>query len=109
VLYSIAGLALLFLLYGFYQGTFRSVGKAFACDYSEDWVRASAIGFFSATVGLMQLVASLTAGLLWDRISHESVFLFGAGTSLIGTMALMIMVPSREPPGIRSVQAGEVT
>jgi MFS family permease len=95
---SIHVLVFMFLLYGLYQGTFRSVGKALACDYTPDRLRASAIGWFSTTVGLMQLVASLVAGLLWDKISHESVFLFGCASSFIGIMALMALVPSQRPP-----------
>jgi MFS family permease len=50
---SMAAVAGLFLLYGIYQGSFRSVGRAFA-----------AIGWFSATVGLCQLIASVVAGAL---------------------------------------------
>jgi MFS family permease len=108
VLQTAAGLALMFILYGLYQGIFRSVGKALASDYATEQVRASAIGFFSATVGLMQLVASLAAGLLWDRISHESVFIFGCGTSFIGAVALVLVIPSQGPTSGQSVQTGEM-
>jgi MFS family permease len=74
---------IMFLLYGLYQGTFRSVGKALACDYAPEQLRASAIGWFSATAGLMQLIACLIAGVLWDEVSHKSVFLFGGASSFI--------------------------
>jgi MFS family permease len=89
---SLIVVVVVFLLYGLYQSTFRSVGKALACDYAPEQLRASAIGWFSATAGLMQLVASLIAGALWDKVNHESVFLFGAASSFIGIVALMLMI-----------------
>jgi MFS family permease len=101
-------LVFMFLLYGLYQGTFRAVGKALASDYAPDQLRASAIGWFSTTVGLMQLIASLVAGLLWDKISHESVFLFGCVSSFIGIVALIVVIPSQRPPNVQSEQPKEV-
>jgi len=99
---SLSEVAAMFLLYGLYQGTFRSVGKALACDYSPEQLRASAIGWFSATAGLMQLVASLAAGALWDKVNHESVFLLGSASSFIGIVALMLMIQWRQAAAPRS-------
>jgi hypothetical protein len=36
-------------------------------------LRASGVGWYSTTVGLLQLVASVVAGMLWDRIGHAAV------------------------------------
>ncbi len=83
----------LFALYGLYQGIFRAVGKAFAADFVPDHLRASGIGWYSTTVGLMQLVASLVAGALWDRVGHIAVFAFGAIFAVIGSVALVALVP----------------
>jgi len=58
-------IAALFVFYGAYEGIFRSVGKAFASDFVPEHLRASGIGWYSTTVGLLQLVASVVAGLLW--------------------------------------------
>jgi MFS family permease len=99
---TLSGLAIMFLFYGLYQGTFRSIGKTLACEYTPDRLRASAIGWFSATVGLMQLAASLVAGLLWDKIGHESVFLFGVASSLMGIVALMLMLRQQPAPAVQS-------
>ena len=57
-------IAALFVFYGAYEGIFRSVGKAFASDFMPEHLRASGIGWYSTTVGLLQLVASIVAGLL---------------------------------------------
>ena len=67
-------IAALFVFYGMYQGIFRAVGKALASDFVPEHLRASGIGWYSTTVGLLQLVASVVAGLLWDRIGHGGVF-----------------------------------
>ncbi|MDP3941261.1 MAG: MFS transporter [bacterium] len=90
--HNILVIALLFGLYGVYQGTFRAVGKAFASDFVPQKLRASSIGWYSTTVGLSGLVASIIAGLLWDRVNHPSVFLFGAVSAILGIGALLLFV-----------------
>jgi MFS family permease len=86
----------LFVFYGLFQGIFRSVGKAFATDFVPERLRASSVGWYSATVGLMGLVANIIAGLLWDRVSHAAVFYYGAIFALIGCIALLILTPGRQ-------------
>ena len=88
-------IATLFVFYGLFQGIFRSVGKAFASDFVPKELRASGVGWYSATVGLLQLVASIVAGLLWDRISHAAVFYYGATFALVGIVGLLALVPRR--------------
>ena len=89
-------IAALFVLYGLYQGAFRAVGKALASDLVPRHLRASGIGWYSATVGLWQLVASVAAGLLCERIGHAAVFYFGALFAAVGIIALLALVP-RDP------------
>lgn len=90
-------IALLFVFYGVFQGIFRSVGKALASDLAPEQLRASAIGWYSTTVGLLQLAASIVAGLLWDHVSHEAVFIDGAGFALAGGAALLVLLPGQVP------------
>ncbi|MGO9674514.1 MAG: MFS transporter [Methylocella sp.] len=90
---SIFLIAALFGFYGLYQGMFRAVGKAFAADFAPDHLRASAIGWYSMTVGLLQLVASVVAGLLWDRVGHAAVFYYGAAFAIVGSVALLALIP----------------
>ncbi len=92
---NIAVIALLFVVYGLYQGIFRAVGKALAADLVPAQLRASGVGWYSTTYGLLQLVASLIAGLLWDQVGHQSVFLYGAAFGAIGLLAVLILVPAR--------------
>jgi MFS family permease len=90
---NIVLLAVLFLFYGLYQGIFRAVGKTLAADAVPVSLRATGIGWYSATVGLSQLLASIVAGVLWDRVSHAAVFFYGAVFAVAGTVGLYLFEP----------------
>jgi len=94
---DVAVLGALFGLYGAHQGIFRAVGKAFASDFVPDHLRASGIGWYGATVGLLQLLASLVAGVLWDQVGHAAVFFYGAASAIVGSVALLALVPRQRP------------
>jgi MFS family permease len=90
---NLVAIAAMFLFYGVYQGSFRSVSRALASDLAPEHLRASGIGWFSATVGLCQLIAGIVAGLLWDVLSHRSAFLYGIASAVAGIIATMVLVP----------------
>ena len=96
---NFAVIAALFVGYGLYQGTFRAVGKALASDLVPHRQRASGIGWYSTTVGLSGLVASIVAGLLWDHIGHAAVFIYAASFALVGGVALWILTDKPPRPG----------
>jgi MFS family permease len=85
----------LFVFYGAYEGIFRTVGKAFASDFMPEHLRASGVGWYSTTVGLLQLIASIIAGLLWDRIGHTAVFYYGAAFAVVGGVGLLVLSPAK--------------
>jgi MFS family permease len=95
---SIFLIAALFVLYGLYQGIFRAVGKALASDFVPEHLRASGVGWYSTTVGLLQLVASVVAGLLWDRVGHTAVFYYGAAFAFMGSIGLVVLIPAKHSP-----------
>ena len=86
---------MLFVLYGLHQGIFRAVGKALASDLVPEHLRASGLGWYSATIGSLQLVANIAAGVLWDRIGHQAVFYYGAAFAIMGSIALIVLLPAR--------------
>ncbi len=102
----IALIAGLFVLYGGYQGIFRAVGKAFAADIVPDRLRASGVGWYSTTVGLLQLVASLVACVLWDRIGHVAVFYYGAVFAVVGSIGLLVLIPGGQCRRLDAQHAG---
>jgi MFS family permease len=98
---NIGLIAALFAFYGLFEGIFRAVGKAYASDFVREQLRASGVGWYSTTVGLLQLVASVVAGVLWDQIGHSAVFYYGASFAVLGGIGLS-MLPAEQsgaPPG----------
>lgn len=95
---NVVAIAVLFTFYGLFQGIFRSVGKAFASDFVPELLRASAVGWYSAVVGLLGLVASVIAGLLWDHVSHAAVFYYGAIFAIAGSIGLLFIPRKRDRP-----------
>ena len=91
---NVGAIAVCFVLYGLYQGIARSVGKALATDLVPPTLRASGLGWYSATTGVVGLVASVVAGQLWDRVSHATVFFYGAAFAALGILALIGLVPA---------------
>ncbi len=92
---NIVLIAIFFIFYGFYQGIFRTVGKALVMDFVPKELQASGIGWYAANIGLSQLIASIVAGLLWDHISHEAVFIYGAVFASVGSVALLWLIPAK--------------
>jgi MFS family permease len=95
-------IAILFIFYGLYQGMFRAVGKAFAADFVPEALRASGVGWYSTTIGMLQLVSSVVAGLLWDHVGHEAVFYFGAASAVAGSVAMALLVPPAIPQNAKA-------
>jgi hypothetical protein len=89
----------LFVLYGLYQGIFRSVGKALASDLVSAELQASGVGWYTATIGLSGLVASIVGGQLWIRVGPSATFFFGAGSALVGSTALILFYPRIQRSG----------
>ena len=86
----------LFVFYGMHQGKFRAVGKALASDLVPEHLRASGVGWYSTTIGLLQLLASVAAGLLWDRVGHVTVFYYSAAFAVVGSVAVLLLIPQSE-------------
>jgi MFS family permease len=89
-------IGMLFILYGLYQGIFRSVGKALATDFVPQQLRASGVGWYSATVGLSSLVASIIGGQLWVLINPSATFFYGATFAILGSLGLLFFIPLKK-------------
>jgi len=89
----------LLISYGLFQGIFRAVGKACAVDFVQPEMRASAVGWYGTATGLSGLVASIVAGILWDKVGHPAVFIYGALFSVIGIIGFSIGLPRKISKG----------
>lgn len=82
----------LFILYGIFSGTYRTVGKALASDFVPPYLRAGAVGWYSTTIGLSGLIASIVAGNLWTTMSASATFIYGV---IFALLALLFLLPMR--------------
>jgi MFS family permease len=85
----------LLISYGLFQGIFRAVGKAYAVDFVQPEMRASAVGWYGTTIGLSGLIASIVAGFLWDKVGHQAVFIYGAIFAVIGIVGFLLGLPNK--------------
>ena len=70
------------------------LGKLVA-DASPAHLRGSAFGLFNLATGVAMLLASLLAGLLWDRLGPAATFLAGGGFAVLALLALAVRRPVR--------------
>jgi MFS family permease len=101
---SYAGMALatsgwlvwpLFALYGLFPALTDGVSKALAVDTAGKAGRGTAIGIYSAVVGVTQIAASYIGGVLWDKIDPSATFYFGAALAALSAALLLALLPSR--------------
>jgi MFS family permease len=65
-------------------------------------LRGSAFGLFNLATGLALLVASVVAGLLWDRVGPAATFIAGAGLATAAGLIVATAHLSTPTPGRRS-------
>ena len=83
----------LFVFYGLHQGIYRAVGEALATDFVPAELRAIAIGWYSATIGVTGLIASIAPGKRLGRPSARRPHFLGlAGSALLGSVSLVLFV-----------------
>ncbi len=88
---SLPALVFLFALYGLFNATIEGNEKAFAVDLAGR-AKGTAVGAFYATEGLMMLPSGLIAGFLWDAVSQQAAFLYGAVMAVLAMAALHFLV-----------------
>ncbi len=88
---NLAGLIVLFALYGLVYALVDGSQSAFVSDLSHAGVRSTSLGLYYSAVGVSAIVSSLVAGELWARMGAESTFLFGAAAAALAAVALLGM------------------
>lgn len=94
-----AGLWLLLAAYGFYAAATEGILKAYVADLVPAPVRATALGAYQTVTGLLALVASVVAGLLWTYLGDAAPFVYGAACALASAIAFRLLCrPGRRHP-----------
>ncbi len=79
-------------LWGLHMGATQGLLATMVADTAPADLRGTAFGFFNLLSGLAMLIASVLAGLLWDRLGPA--FTFGAGALFCGLALLgMALLP----------------
>ena len=75
-------------LWGVHMGITQGLLATMVADTAPADLRGTAYGFFNLISGVAMLVASVVAGLLWDRLGASVTFYAGAGFGLIAFVGL---------------------
>lgn len=86
---SLPAFIVLFALYGITCAAVDANQRALVADLSSLQLKATALGAFHATTGLMALPASLIAGFLWQSIAPSTTFIYG---STLGFISLLLFI-----------------
>lgn len=77
-------------LWGVHMAITQGLLATMVADTAPADLRGTAFGFFNLVSGLAMLVASIIAGVFWDRFGAAFTFYAGAGFSVLALLALML-------------------
>jgi MFS family permease len=89
----------LYCFYGLYYGLAYGTAKAMVADLVTPELRGTAYGTYNAILGMIDLPASLIAGVLWQGVGRwagfgpSAPFLFGGGMAILAAIALALWRP----------------
>ena len=98
---------ILYALYGIYYGLAYGTSKAFIADLVPEALRGTAYGTYNAVIGILDLPASLIAGVLWQGVGSwtgfgpSAPFLFAAGLAALAVILMIFWIP---PTSVKAVE-----
>lgn len=87
----------LFAVYGLYIAMTDGVGKALISDLAPVERRATMLGAYGTLTGVLVLIASALAGVLWDTVGPWAPFALGAVSAFAAALVLL-MTPAAPTP-----------
>ncbi|HEX6409747.1 MAG TPA: MFS transporter [Sphingomicrobium sp.] len=94
---GIVGLTIGILLWGAHMALTQGIFSRLVADFAPDHMRATSFGAFHFVSGIGTLLASLAAGLLWDRDGAAAAFIGGAGAAAVALAMLSLLEAPRRP------------
>jgi MFS family permease len=94
----------LYALYGVYYGLAYGTTKAMVADIVPATLRGTAYGTYNAVLGILDLPASLIAGVLWQGVGAwegfgpSAPFLFGGALALVAAVLMLLVMPTSAGP-----------
>ena len=94
-----AGLVLGVTLWGAHMALTQGIFSRMIADSAPENLRATSFGAFWFVTGIASLLASLGAGLLWDREGSSATFITSAAVAAVAVAMLSLLEdPARSPP-----------
>jgi MFS family permease len=90
---------LLFAVYGIYMALTEGVGRALVTDFVGAQWRGTALGLYQGGMGLMILLSSVLAGVLWDQVGPAAPFFVGGSTAALAFVLAALLLPGRPLAG----------
>jgi len=90
---------LLFAVYGIYMALTEGVGRALVADFVGAQWRGTALGLYQGAMGLMILLSSVLAGVLWDQVGASAPFFLGGSTAALAFLLAVFLLPRHPLPG----------
>ena len=79
---------LLFPMFGIFSAMTESMNKTVTVQISDPQLRGTMLGMMHTTIGIVQLPASVIAGLLWQRGGASAPFLFAIACAAVASVIL---------------------
>ena len=93
---GLVGLTVGVALWGLHMALTQGLFARLIADSAPDDLRATSFGAFHFATGLATLLASLGAGLLWDKSGAAATFTAGAAVAAVA-LAMLSLLPSQRP------------
>ena len=90
-----AGLIVGVSLWGAHMALTQGIFSRMIADSAPEHLRATSFGAFWFVTGIASLLASLGAGLLWDREGSSATFIASAGAAAVA-MAMLSLLPTED-------------
>ncbi|QEN91293.1 MFS transporter [Labrys sp. KNU-23] len=88
---GITGVGIGVALWGLHMGFTQGLLAALIAAAAPAELRGTAFGVYNLVTGLALLVASVTAGLIWEMVGPGGTFLTGAGFATLATVGLLLV------------------
>lgn len=86
------GIIFLFVAYGAYTAFISGAERAFIAESSPQGLKGTVLGLYGMLQGFGLLLASIIAGVLWDKIGSGAPFLFGGVLGILSAVMIVIIL-----------------
>src|SRR5467141_115966 len=82
-----------FILYGLSYGMAEGTQRALVADFAPAEIKATVLGAYHTSIGIVRLASGVVAGLLWVVFMPQATFAFGAIAATGATIGLVLWKP----------------